>query len=154
MLRDVVTNDNTASDVWADTAYRSRSDEAWLRSTGRVSRVYPKKPRGEPMPARTARADAARSTIRAASSMCSPARFALVDQAKKEFLVHRLCQVLGVSQSGFRLEGSSGKPAATRGRLRGRQKQRFKRTTDSEHAWPIAPNIIDQDFTATAPNQK
>ena len=28
-------------------------------------------------------------------------RFALVDQAKKEFPVHRLCQVLGVSQSGY-----------------------------------------------------
>lgn len=38
--------------------------------------------------------------------------------------------------------------------LRGRQKRRFKRTTDSEHAWPVAPNIIDQDFAATAPNQK
>ena len=38
--------------------------------------------------------------------------------------------------------------------LCGRQKRRFKRTTDSEHAWPIAPNIIGQDFTATAPNEK
>jgi len=38
--------------------------------------------------------------------------------------------------------------------LRGRQKRRFKRTTDSEHSWPVAPNIIDQDFTATALNQK
>ena len=28
-------------------------------------------------------------------------RFALVDQAQKEFPVHRLCQVLGVSQSGY-----------------------------------------------------
>jgi transposase len=65
MLRDVVTNDNTASDVWADTAYRSRSNEAWLRAAGRVSRVHRKKPRGKPMPARTARANAAKSTIRA-----------------------------------------------------------------------------------------
>ena len=65
MLRDVVTNDNTASDVWADTAYRSRSNEAWLRSIGRVSRVHRKKPKGKPMPARTARANAARSTVRA-----------------------------------------------------------------------------------------
>jgi IS5 family transposase len=64
MLRDVVTNDNTASDVWADTAYRSRSNEAWLRSTGRVSPVHRKKPRGRPMPARTARANATKSTIR------------------------------------------------------------------------------------------
>lgn len=38
--------------------------------------------------------------------------------------------------------------------LRARQKRRFKRTTDSEHAWPIAPDVIDQDFTATAPNEK
>jgi putative transposase len=29
-----------------------------------------------------------------------------------------------------------------------RQKRRFKRTTDSEHAWPIAPNLVAQDFTA------
>lgn len=65
MLRDVVTSDNTASDVWADTAYRSRSNEAWLRSTGRVSRVHRKKPRGRPMPAGTAPANAAKSTIRA-----------------------------------------------------------------------------------------
>ena len=32
MLRDVVTRDNTASDVWADTAYRSQANEAWLKS--------------------------------------------------------------------------------------------------------------------------
>ena len=65
MLRDVVTNDNTASDVWADTAYRSGSNEAWLQSIGRVSRVHRKKPKGKPMPARFARANAARSTVRA-----------------------------------------------------------------------------------------
>lgn len=65
MLRDVVTNDNTASDVWADTAYRSRSNEAWLKTIGRVSRVHRKKPKGKPMPVRTARANAARSAVRA-----------------------------------------------------------------------------------------
>ena len=48
-----------------DTAYRSRSNEAWLKSVGRVSRVHRKKPKGKPMPARTARANAARSTVRA-----------------------------------------------------------------------------------------
>jgi hypothetical protein len=65
MLRDVVTSDNTASDVWADTAYRSQSNEVWLRMIGQVSRVHRKKPRGKHMPARTARANAAKSTIRA-----------------------------------------------------------------------------------------
>lgn len=65
MLRDVVTCDNTASDVWADTAYRSRAGEAWLRKMGRVSRIHRKKPRGKPMPARTAQTNAAKSSIRA-----------------------------------------------------------------------------------------
>jgi transposase len=65
MLRDVVTSDNTASDVWADTAYRSRSNEAWLKTIGRVSRIHRKKPKGKPTPAHTARANAARSTVRA-----------------------------------------------------------------------------------------
>ena len=32
MLRDVVMNDNTASDVWADTAYRSQANEKWLKA--------------------------------------------------------------------------------------------------------------------------
>ena len=38
--------------------------------------------------------------------------------------------------------------------IKARQKRRFKRTTDSEHSWPVAPNIIDQDFAADRPNQK
>ncbi len=38
--------------------------------------------------------------------------------------------------------------------LQARQKRRFKRTTDSQHAFPVAPNIIDQDFVATGLNQK
>jgi putative transposase len=38
--------------------------------------------------------------------------------------------------------------------LRARQKRRVKRTTDSQHAWPVAPNLLDQDFTATGPDEK
>jgi IS5 family transposase len=65
MLKDVVTKDNTASDVWADTAYRSQANERWLKRQGRVSRIHRRKPRGKPMPERTARANAAKSKIRA-----------------------------------------------------------------------------------------
>lgn len=65
MLRDVVTNDNTASDVWADTAYRSQANEKWLKAQGRVSHIHRKKPRGKAMPERTAKANAAKSKIRA-----------------------------------------------------------------------------------------
>jgi putative transposase len=38
--------------------------------------------------------------------------------------------------------------------LKARQKTRFKRTTDSDHGGPVASNVLDQDFTATAPDQK
>lgn len=38
--------------------------------------------------------------------------------------------------------------------LKARQKTRFKKTTDSDHSGPVASNVLDQDFTATAPDQK
>ena len=128
-------------------------------------------------------------------------RFRLIDVAKKEFPVQRMCKVLDVSQSGyfawrdrpacrrqrqdmvllahirsaFALSlGTYGSPRMTRelqedglkvGRrrtarlmrdngLRARQKRRYKRTTDSQHAWPVAPNLIDQDFRAERPDEK
>ena len=128
-------------------------------------------------------------------------KFRFIDQAKEEFPAHRLCKVLGVSQSGY--FAWKDRPASHRQRedmvmlahvrsayalshetygsprmmrelrdsgfaigrrrtarlmrengLYARQKRRFKRTTDSQHAFPVAPNIIDQDFAATAPDQK
>jgi putative transposase len=128
-------------------------------------------------------------------------RFKLIDAAKEEFPVQRLCKVLGVSPSGsfawrgrpacrrqrddlvllahvrsaFALSnGTSGSPRMTRelqdaglavGRrrtarlmretgLRARQPRRFKRTTDSLHAFPVAPNLLDQDFAAERPDEK
>ena len=38
--------------------------------------------------------------------------------------------------------------------MKARQKTRFKRTTDSDHGVPVANNILDQNFTAEAPDQK
>jgi putative transposase len=128
-------------------------------------------------------------------------RFALIDAAKAEFPVHRLCRVLGVSESGYFTwkdrpasrrqrrdmvllahvrsaftlsNGTYGSPRMTRelqdgglavGRrrtarlmrengLKARQKRRFRRTTDSHHAWPVAPTRLDQDFAATRPDEK
>lgn len=128
-------------------------------------------------------------------------RFQLIDAAKEEFPVQRLCKVLEVSQSGYfawksrpasrRQRGdlvllahvrsafalsneTYGSPRMTHelrdqglkaGRrrvarlmrengLRACQPRRFKRTTDSQHAFPVAPNLLDQDFTAERPNEK
>jgi putative transposase len=36
--------------------------------------------------------------------------------------------------------------------LQGRQKRRFVRTTDSQHAFPIAPNLLDRHFERETPN--
>lgn len=38
--------------------------------------------------------------------------------------------------------------------LKALQKRRFKRTTDSHHHHPIAPNVLDQDFTCDKSDQK
>ena len=55
---------NTARDVWADSAYRSAENEAWLTEHGMVSRIHRKKPRGRPMPRPTRRANARRAAVR------------------------------------------------------------------------------------------
>jgi IS5 family transposase len=56
---------NTASDVWADSAYRSAANERFLAGIGKVSRIHRRKPQGRPMPKRTAKANAAKSAVRA-----------------------------------------------------------------------------------------
>ena len=35
-----------------------------------------------------------------------------------------------------------------------RLKRKYKATTNSNHSYPIAPNLLNQDFTSKAPNQK
>lgn len=57
---------NTASNVWADTAYRSATNETFMEKNGFVSRVHRKKPKGKPMPdAVLRRANAEKSKVRA-----------------------------------------------------------------------------------------
>ncbi len=56
---------NTASEVWADSAYRSKKNEELLEGRGLVRRIHRKKPKDRPMPARPARANARKSAVRA-----------------------------------------------------------------------------------------
>jgi transposase InsO family protein len=37
--------------------------------------------------------------------------------------------------------------------LYGRRRRRFRATTDSKHSLPVAENLLNRDFTVTAPNQ-
>jgi transposase, IS5 family len=65
-LPDLVSRDNTASGVWADTAYRSKKNEAFLKKGMFTSHIHQKKPPRKPMPERIARANAKRSVVRSA----------------------------------------------------------------------------------------
>ncbi|CCV10467.1 transposase (fragment) [Mesorhizobium sp. STM 4661] len=56
---------NTSRSVWADTAYRSNANEAFMEKQGFISRVHRKKPKGRPMPETTRRANNIKSRVRA-----------------------------------------------------------------------------------------
>lgn len=65
LLKSVIRTDNTSGEVWADSAYRSQSNEKWLAAKMLVSRIHRKKPKGKPMSKATAQANARKSSIRA-----------------------------------------------------------------------------------------
>lgn len=65
MLRSVLQPDNTGSDVWADPAYRSKANEAWLNRNMLTSRTHRRKPNGKPMSEATSRANGKKSSVRA-----------------------------------------------------------------------------------------
>ena len=58
--------ENSSSELWADTAYRSQKNEKMLADRMITSRIHRRKPVGKPMPQATARANAKKSSIRAA----------------------------------------------------------------------------------------
>jgi IS5 family transposase len=62
----LISKANTAGDVWADTAYRSKANERHLAENGLRSRIHRKKPQGRPMPVNVSRANGVRSKVRAA----------------------------------------------------------------------------------------
>ncbi len=64
-LKDLLDPSNTASDVWADSAYRSKKNEALLHERMLVSRIHRKKPADKAMQPRTAKANARKSKVRA-----------------------------------------------------------------------------------------
>ncbi len=65
-LPNLISGANTGSEVFADTAYRSKVNEKHLASHRLVSRIHRKKPKGKPMPVNVARANGAKSKVRSA----------------------------------------------------------------------------------------
>jgi putative transposase len=127
-------------------------------------------------------------------------KFVLVEAEKANYPIGVLCEVLGVSRSGF--YAWQKRPPSTRAKadaqlavqvaatheksgkrygsprvhrklrkagirvgkkrverlmrergLVGRQKRRFRRTTDSNHGHPVAPNVLARDFAPRGSNQ-
>jgi len=64
-LDDVLDPDNTASSVWADSAYRSNETEAKLVERGMTSHIHRRGSRGKPLTARQEAANKTRSSVRA-----------------------------------------------------------------------------------------
>jgi transposase InsO family protein len=62
--------------------------------------------------------------------------------------VHRALQAKGIRVGEKRVAR-----LMRENRLVARQKRRFRRTTDSKHSSPIAPNIVQRQFEPKAPNQ-
>ncbi|MBV0914228.1 IS5 family transposase [Anianabacter salinae] len=65
MLRQLLSDENTSMEVWADSAYRSQSNETWLVKNGFISSIHRRKPHGKPMPKATAQANFRKSSVRA-----------------------------------------------------------------------------------------
>jgi transposase, IS5 family len=66
LRRGLLDPSNTASTVWADSAYRSQANEAFMESRGFKSQVHRRKPRGRAMAPHIRRGNATRSAVRAA----------------------------------------------------------------------------------------
>lgn len=64
MRQGLLDKSNTASGVWADSAYRSAANETFLNKNGFVSHIHRKKPKGRAMHETMRRANNAKSKIR------------------------------------------------------------------------------------------
>lgn len=127
-------------------------------------------------------------------------KFEFIENHRSEFAVGKMCQVLGVSRSGYyqwrnapeserkksnealyvriketynAFHGTYGSPRITRElqdkgiqcsenrvarlmrekELAAKTKRKYKVTTDSKHDLPVAPNLVEKDFSAAAPNR-
>jgi IS5 family transposase len=65
VVDDILDPDKSASDVWADSAYRSAENEAKLAEKGLKSRIHRKGRRGKPLSKREKRGNRTRSKVRA-----------------------------------------------------------------------------------------
>ncbi|ATA19965.1 helix-turn-helix protein [Gibbsiella quercinecans] len=73
-------------------------------------------------------------------------------QAKQRYGAPRLTQALRKAGHGWNRKTVAA--SLRRQGLRARAARKFKATTNSRHNLPVAPNLLQQDFSATGPDQK
>ena len=99
-------------------------------------------------------------------------KYAFIHRHHQAFSVQRMCHVVGIARSGYyawrQREGASPPKRSQqasldqhvaeafhqRQGLRAKAARKFKATTNSRHSLHVAPNLLEQDFTSSAPNQK
>lgn len=64
ILPEILDSENTARDVWGDTAYHNQGNEAYLAQKGFRSKLHRKKPKGTVMPKHIHRGNTTKSKIR------------------------------------------------------------------------------------------
>ena len=74
------------------------------------------------------------------------------DEHKQRYGVPRITEEL--NESGIQCSENRVARRMAKLGLKGVQTKKFKRTTDSSHDKPVAPDLIEQDFSAKAPNLK
>lgn len=87
------------------------------------------------------------------------ARETLDERVKAVFAAHRgrygAPRVTAeLREQGFGWDEKTVASSLRRQGLRARATRRFKATTNSNHALPVAPNLLEQDFSAARPNEK
>lgn len=61
---------------------------------------------------------------------------------------------IDLKEQGHHYDRKTVAASMKRQNLRAKAAKKFKATTNSKHNLPVAPNLLQQDFSATAPNQK
>lgn len=76
----------------------------------------------------------------------------LFDKHKRRYGAPRIAKVL--NRTGIPINRKTVAESMKRQKLRAKAARKFKATTNSKHNLPVYDNLLMQDFSATAPNQK
>lgn len=95
---------STASGVWADTAYRSKANEAVMAANGFVSRVQREKPNGRPMSEAMRRANSAKSKVRSCVAHVFAGQKARIGLVIRTIGIARVTLRIGVASVAYNIK--------------------------------------------------